>query len=188
MHFRSKHVFEKDPNAMTTEARSTNGAAYIHGRFVPIAEATISVLIGASPAPTRPMTSFTSVTACSSVSPITSIGSRPTCGSAASPSPNHASVQSILNRVVALTGLRDAYVAMVALRGRPPCPAPAVRPTASRTSSPTPCPGSTSSRPRCRNAAPISGFRPSPRARCQLRSHREELHVGRSRERAVGSP
>ena len=71
-------------------------------------------------------------------------------------------LESILNRVVALTGLRDAYVAMVALRGRPTVPG---------SRRPADCephlvayalPWIDVITPRCRNAAPISGFARSP--------------------------
>lgn len=123
MHFRSKHVFEKEPNTMTTEAQFANGAAYIHGRFVPIAEATISVLDWGL---TRSDTTYDVVHVRHGMffrlsDHLDRFETNMRKRRLTVPE-SRERLESILNRVVALTGLRDAYVAMVALRGRPAVP------------------------------------------------------------------
>jgi branched-chain amino acid aminotransferase len=100
--------------------RFAEGAAYVHGRFVPIAEATISVLDWGL---TRSDCTYDVVHVWRGKffrlgdhldRFETSMRKR----RLAVPE-SRERIEEILHRVVALGGLRDAYVAMVALRGRP---------------------------------------------------------------------
>ena len=62
-------------------------------------------------------------------------------------------IAGILTDLVRRTGLREAYVAMDCLRGRPPAGRLTIRPIAATISSASPCPGSGFSRPSSRSAA-----------------------------------
>lgn len=96
------------------------GAAYIHGRYAPIAEATISVLDWGF---TRSDTTYDVVHVFKGG--FFRLGDHLDRFAASmakrrlAPPEDRAAMETALHRVVALTGLRNAYVAMVALRGRP---------------------------------------------------------------------
>jgi branched-chain amino acid aminotransferase len=96
------------------------GAAYVQGRFVPIAQASISVLDWG----------FTRSDCTYDVVHVFQGGffrlddhldrfTRSMQQRRISPPEDREAIAGILDRCVALSGLRDAYVAMVALRGRP---------------------------------------------------------------------
>jgi branched-chain amino acid aminotransferase len=97
-----------------------NGAAWSNGRFMPAAEATISVLDWGF---TRSDTTYDVVHVhgggffrlADHLDRFTASMARRRLA----PPESRAQIEAILHRLVALTGLADAYVAMVALRGRP---------------------------------------------------------------------
>ena len=104
----------------TVDPRFAQGAAYSQGRFVPMAEATISVLDFG----------FTRADSCYDVVHVKDGAffrlSDHLARFAASmhkrrlaPPEDLAGMEAILHRVTWLTGLSDVYVAMVAIRGRP---------------------------------------------------------------------
>jgi branched-chain amino acid aminotransferase len=97
-----------------------DGAAYVGGRFVPIQEAAIPVTDWG----------FTRSDAVYDVVHVFHAGffrlddhldrfHRSMQARRLAPKENRVQIEEILHRCVALTGLRDSYVAMVALRGRP---------------------------------------------------------------------
>src|ERR1700712_3552599 len=100
--------------------RFSDGAAYIRGQFVPIAEATIPVTDWG----------FTRSDAVYDVVHVFDGGffrladhldrfGRSMAARRLAPAEDRAQMEQILHRCVALSGLRDSYVAMVTLRGRP---------------------------------------------------------------------
>lgn len=100
--------------------RFSDGAAYIRGEFVPIAEATIPVTDWG----------FTRSDAVYDVVHVFDGGffrladhldrfARSMAARRLAPAEDRAQMEQILHRCVALSGLRDSYVAMVTLRGRP---------------------------------------------------------------------
>ena len=96
------------------------GAAYVHAHFVPIAEATISVLDWGL---TRSDATYDVVHVRDGrffrLGDHLDRFERSMRKRRLAIPEDRARIEAILHRVVALTGLRDAYVAMVALRGRP---------------------------------------------------------------------
>ena len=101
-------------------SRYAAGAAYVQGRFVPIAEASIPVTDWG----------FTRSDAVYDVVHVFGGGffrlsdhlerfARSMAARRLRPTEDRAALEAVLHRCVALTGLADAYVAMVALRGRP---------------------------------------------------------------------
>lgn len=97
-----------------------SGAAYVHGRFVPVAEATISVLDWGL---TRSDCTYDVVHVWRGrffrlSDHLTRFEASMQKRRLAIPE-SREQIEAILHHIVALTGLREAYVAMVALRGRP---------------------------------------------------------------------
>ena len=106
-----------------TDAKYADGAAYVRGQFVPVAEATIPVTDWG----------FTRSDAVYDVVHVFQGGffrlddhlnrfARSMQARRLQPPEARARMEEILHRCVALSGLADAYVAMVALRGRPSVP------------------------------------------------------------------
>jgi branched-chain amino acid aminotransferase len=102
------------------DARFAAGAAYCGGEFVPVAEARLSVLDFAF---TRSDSTYDVVHVKDGAFFRLEDHLNRFAASMArrrlAPPEDRARIAAILHRVVWLTGLRDAYVAMVALRGRP---------------------------------------------------------------------
>lgn len=105
---------------IAADARFAAGAAYSEGAFVPVAEAKLSVLDFAF---TRSDSTYDVVhVKDGSFFRLEDHLNRFTASMQRrrlAPPEDRAQIAAILHRVVWLTGLRDAYVAMVALRGRP---------------------------------------------------------------------
>lgn len=106
-----------------TDPNFADGAAYVRGAFVPIAEASIPVTDWG----------FTRSDAVYDVVHVFGGGffrladhldrfTRSMQARRLRPPEDREQIETILHRCVALTGLRDSYVAMVALRGRPGVP------------------------------------------------------------------
>jgi branched-chain amino acid aminotransferase len=108
------------PAARAIDPRFAGGAAYSRGRFVPVAEATISVLDFGF---TRSDSAYDVVHVKDGAFFRLDIHLERFAASMhkrrLAPPESLAEMEAILHRVTWLTGLADAYVAMVAVRGRP---------------------------------------------------------------------